>query len=129
MTSRHFTAQTINGRFVIAERLQAGRDTVDRQTAWDRARAQAAPVLFIDTEGNERELGDCFSTAAFEQAMYSGHVGYELSMTDGHYAPEPLAVWVAEFRQFPRTSYNDAHEDVKAAIFRYCAEIRYCTAA
>ena len=70
-----------------------------------------------------RELGDRFSPEMFEQSMYSGHISYELSMTDGHYAPEPAETWIAEFRKFPRTKYNDAPAEVIAAFGRYQQEM------
>jgi hypothetical protein len=116
---RKFKTQVINGKFIISELAVDHWTSVDRKLAWQRARSQANPVLFIDLEGNERDLGDAFDVTTWEQAIYSGHISYELSMTDGHYAPEPFEVWIAEFRQFPRLSYNDATPETKAAFDRY----------
>lgn len=114
-----YKTQVINGNFIISELAVDHWTSTTRQGAWDRARAQANPVIVIDLLGNERELGDCFSPEVFERAMYSGHISYQLSMTDGHYAPEPAEVWIARFRQFPGTTYNDAPAEVIAALPRY----------
>lgn len=114
-----YKTQVINGKFIISELVVDHWASTTRQGAWDRARAQANPVIFIAQDGTERELGDCFNTEVFERAMYGGHVSYQLSMTDGHYAPEPAEVWIARFRRFPGTTYNDAPAEVVAALPRY----------
>lgn len=120
---RIFKTQVINGKFIISEQAVANWETTDRQTAWDRARAQANPVLFIDLEGNETELGDAFIPAVYERAMYQGHISYSLSMTDGHYAPEGFDRWVWHFRRGPLAKFNDARPEVLAATFRYADEL------
>jgi hypothetical protein len=120
---RFFQTEATATAFIITEtRTQTGL-SVTRQQAWDRARAQAAPVIFVGTNGIRRNLGVAFSAEIFERTMFAGHVSYELSMTDGHYAPEPAEVWIAELRKFPRTSYNDAAPEVLAALGKYIATL------
>jgi hypothetical protein len=58
--SRQFHAFDGEGRFLIVEwdiTLLDNGTSVDRQTAWDRARAQDKPVTFIGLDGEERDLG------------------------------------------------------------------------
>lgn len=121
MTNRQFTAQADAGQFVITEVANKTWTSVDRQTAWDRARSQANPVVFVALDGTRTELGDAFNAEQFERAMYTGHISYQLSMTDGYYAPESFDRWVHWFRQEPSTRYNDATPEVKAAMIRYQA--------
>lgn len=89
-------------------------------TAWQRARSQARPVVIL---GNEKEtimeLGVVFDPEAFERSAYSGYVGYGLSMTDGYYAPEPFEAWVKGFRRGPSFTFNDAPLAVKEALPLY----------
>lgn len=118
---RFFTTQATATAFVITEVREQSWTTVTRQQAWDRARAQAAPVIFVGTNGRRHHLGAAFSPEVWERAMYAGHVSYELSMTDGHYAPEPAEVWIAELRKFPRATFNDAAPEVLAALGKYVA--------
>lgn len=80
----------------------------------DGIKAQAAiqprPVVFLDENNNRHEHGVQFSPEAFERAAYGGHISYNLSMTDGYYAPEPFEVWVKDFRKDPAgllAKYND----------------------
>ncbi len=113
---RKFTAKVQGNEFVITESVDG---YYTRQGAWDKARSQTNPVVFVDADGTRRELGDCFDASTWERSMYTGHVSYELSMTDGHYAPEDFETWIAEFRQFPRTTYNDATPETLAAFSRY----------
>lgn len=122
--ARTFKTQVVNGKFIISEDAVKTWTSVDRQTAWNAARAQANPVLFIDQEGNERDLGVVFDAAAWEQAMYNGYVLYGMTMTDGHYAPADFEYWVALFRKSPRIDYNDAAPEVKDALPRYLATRR-----
>lgn len=120
--ARNFTTQTVGTEFVITEtapKTSVLTPGISRELAWQQARTQANPVVFVALDGTRRELGDAFDTAKWERAMYSGHISYELSMTDGHYAPETFEVWIAEFRKFPRTSYNDATPATLAAFTRY----------
>lgn len=75
-----------------------------------QAAIQPRPVIFIDEDGDRHDHGVQFSAEAFERAAYGGHVSYNLSMTDGYYAPEPFEVWVKGFRQDPAgalAKYND----------------------
>lgn len=118
---REFRTQTVNGKFIIAEQTVSRWGNVSRELAWKQARSQANPVIVIDTEGNERELGDAFDAAVWEQTMYVGHVSYELSMTDGHYAPEDFDRWVHWFRAQPTTRNIDASPATLDAINRYLA--------
>ena len=120
---RFFTTEATATAFVITETREQSWTSVTRQQAWDRARAQAAPVVFVGINGRRQNLGQAFDAEVFERAMFAGHVSYELSMTDGHYAPEPAEVWIAEFRKFPRANYNDAAPEVIAALGKYRALI------
>lgn len=120
---RFFTTEATATAFVITEtRTQTGL-SVTRQQAWDRARAQTAPVIFVGTNGRRQNLGQVFSAEVFERAMYAGHISYELSMTDGHYAPEPAEAWIASFRRFPWATCNDAAPEVVASLGKYRALI------
>lgn len=119
--NRSFRTFHINGKFIISEMAVSHRASVSRKLAWQRARSQAAPVIFIGLDGVERDLGDCFDTETWERAMYSGHVSYQLSMTDGHYAPKGFDTWVNEFRKAPSATYNDAAPETIAAFVRYVA--------
>lgn len=119
--SREFRTETINGKFLISEQSVSRWGNATRELAWQRARSQANPVVFIDLEGNERELGDAFDVAAWERAMYGGHISYQTSMTDGYYAPESFDRWVQFFRQAPSARYNDATAETVAAMDRYLA--------
>lgn len=118
---RTFRTHCINGKFIIAEQAVTRWGSVNRQTAWDRARAQANPVVFVDTEGNERELGDCFDAETWVRTMYTGHISHELSMTDGHYAPEGLDRWLHWFKLNPTTAGIDATPETLAALDRWLA--------
>lgn len=120
--ARNFTAQVVGTEFVITEvapKTDVLTPGITRELAWQQARTQANPVVFVALDGTRRELGVAFDTAKWEQAMYQGHIRYELSMTDGYYAPESFETWIAEFRKFPRTSYNDALPATIAAFPKY----------
>lgn len=74
-----------------------------------QASIQPRPVVFLDEDNNRHEHGIQFSAAAFERAAYGGYIAYNLSMTDGHYAPIDFEAWVKSFREFPEDNlrYND----------------------
>lgn len=118
--TRSFTTQVVGTEFVITE-VAPSAFGASRELAWQRARSQANPVVFIDLNGTRRELGDCFDAKVWEQTMYRGHISHELSMTDGHYAPEGLDRWLHWFRQDLSTAHNDAAPEVLAALSRYTA--------
>lgn len=120
--ARNFTTQTVGTEFVITEVAPATdvlSPSTSRELAWQRARSQANPVVFVALDGTRRELGDCFDVKVWEQAMYSGHIGYELSMTDGYYAPEGLDRWLHWFRHDYSTRGIDASPETLAALPRY----------
>lgn len=122
--TRNFTAQVVGTEFVITEvapKTSVLSPGTTRELAWQQARTQANPVVFVALDGSRRELGIVFDTAKWERAMYQGHISYELSMTDGFYAPEGFETWITEFRKFPRTSYNDALPATIAAFTKYLA--------
>ncbi len=85
--------------FLIIEQESGRGMTVSREAAWQGARSQIHPVKAILLDGEIKDLGVVFEPELFERALYSGHIGYNLSMTDGHYAPEPFEVWIAAFRK------------------------------
>lgn len=120
--NRNFRTQTVGTEFVITE-IAPAKDILDpttsRELAWQRARSQANPVVFVSLDGTRRELGDCFHIPTWEQAMYSGHIGYELSMTDGYYAPEGLDRWLHWFRKDFSTRNIDAAPETLAAVAKY----------
>ena len=119
--NREFRTQVINGKFVITEVSDGKWNNITRELAWQRARAQANPVTFVALDGTERDFGDVFDTLAWERAMYTGHIGYQTSMTDGHYAPEDFDRWVSYFRQNPTTRCIDVTPETKDAMTRYLA--------
>ena len=123
--ARNFTTQVVAGQFIITE-VAPAKDILDptttREQAWQRARSQANPVVFVALDGTRRELGDCWDRATWEQAMYSGHIGYELSMADGHYAPEGIDRWLHWFRHDYSTRNIDAAPETLAATARYMTE-------
>lgn len=62
--------------------------------------APAAPkyqTWFMNKLAENRAM----DSGTFERWAYRGYVSYELSMTDGHYAPEPFEAWVSQFRLDP----------------------------
>lgn len=82
-----------------------------------QAAAQALPVVFLDEQGARHEHGTQFIPETFERAAYRGHISYNLSMTDGYYAPEAFEVWVKDFREDPAgmlARYNDFTPDAGA---------------
>lgn len=126
-TARRFTTEVVDQRFVITEvtgqldrcGLPAG---VSRELAWQRARQQANHVVVVELSGHRWYLGSAWDPKQFERAVYGGHVSYQLSMTDGHYAPEPFEAWVKGLRQDPErvvTYFNDAAPEVKEALPKY----------
>ena len=120
--ARNFKTQTVGTEFVITEIAPATdvlSPSTSRELAWQRARSQANPVVFVALDGTRRELGDCFDVKTWEQAMYAGHISRELSMTDGHYAPEGLDRWLHWFRHDFSTRNIDAAPETLAAVSRY----------
>lgn len=123
MNARHFTTEATATAFVITEVVKTDilSPGVSRELAWQRARSQAQPVTFVALDGTRKELGDCFDATVWVQAMYSGHIGYNLSMTDGHYAPEGLERWFHWFQMNPTTVGIDAAPETLAALDRWLA--------
>lgn len=83
----------------------------DRFPAWFNALiAQNLPLAAADVE-------------AFERAAYGGHISYDLSMTDGYYAPQDFETWVYFFRKNPISIYsgNDARYKLTPQINAYIA--------
>lgn len=119
--NRSFKTQVIGTEFVITELATNHWTATDRQGAWDRARAQANPVVFVALDGTRRELGDCFDTATWERKMYTGYVSYNTSMTDGYYAPEAFDRWAIWFRQDPTAVRVDVTPETADAMTRYLA--------
>lgn len=74
---------------------------MSKESAWQAARQQTLPVFFVGIDGNAKALGTVFHPAVFERRVYSGYVGYGLSMTDGYYAPIKFDAWVKSFRANP----------------------------
>jgi hypothetical protein len=89
------------------------------------AARQLLPVVFIDEAGNRTNHGIQFTAAAFEQAAYSGHVGYGISMTDGYYAPESFEAWVHFFRQDPQhgIKFSNDYRPAPAVLEAYLATL------
>lgn len=85
-------ARDIDGRYVA---------TYHRDGAWHLARQQSLPVRFVRAGEATRDLGVVFHPGLFEHRVYSGYVGYGLSMTDGYYAPISFEAWVTAFRANP----------------------------
>lgn len=70
--------------------------------------------------------GRVMDRAEFEREAYKGYIAYGLSMTDGHFAPEPLAAWVEIFRVDPVNStyrQNDARHDLAPYLRSYVAQV------
>lgn len=129
---RAFTTHVEDGVMVITEiepknshpMNWSGMGEYSREAAWARAGARGLQTVFVDREGNRRELGMVFDPRAFERAAYQGYVGYGCSMTDGYYAPEKFESWVKSFRQRPEEHMNrenDVADEVKAALPLYQA--------
>lgn len=123
MNARHFVTTATDTTFIITEVVKTDilSPGVSRELAWQQARSQAAPVTFVALDGTRRELGDCWDREIWEHAMYTGHISYNLSMTDGSYGPEDKDRWISELRQFPRVSSNDAAPYTKRALARWIA--------
>jgi hypothetical protein len=69
---------------------------------------------------------ECTDTEAFERTAYRGHIGYNLSMTDGYYAPEDFDRWVIGFRIDPAGALyygNDARHALAPTVRSYTAQL------
>jgi hypothetical protein len=101
----------------------------DRVGAWQQARCQHLPVVYCDATSSAdtndlMELGVVFDPKTFEQVVYSGYVAYNISMTDGHYAPIDEDSWIRSFREEVREgswswNYNDTARSVRPALALY----------
>src|SRR5262245_51620178 len=97
------------------------------QAARDMAAAQHRPVTLVPLDGTREQLDITFDPAQVEQHAYRGHISYELSMTDGHYAPEPFERWVTFFRQDPSWLSIDASWPIVDALPTYKAHLASLT--
>lgn len=64
----------------------------------------------------------CTDLDAFEHTAYRGYIAYNLSMTDGHYAPEDFDAWVIGFRKAPIGQLywgNDARHTLAPQVNAY----------
>lgn len=142
-------------RYLLVEVEGTDRDPLNwtdglatTQAAWDRARAQAHPVVMIPLAGEPRNLGVVFNPKIFEEKAYQGYVGHGLSMTDGHFGPGSRETWLANFRREVSARCddllricesghrdlllmadevwrdNDASDDVKCALGAYAQAIK-----
>lgn len=131
---RTFTTQVENGVFVITQTgVRTDRPTTWLCTdgksdtgAWLAARACGLPVVVTLLDGTVKHFYGVFSAAQFEMAAYTGYVGYELSMTDGYYAPLAFESWVKSFRRDQGRQIlrnNDNPQYVKDALPLYQASL------
>lgn len=130
---RQFTIGLNAVKFVIMETQPIASGRVSGYYSEDDALALAAaqhrPVIRAHRDGTRETLGVLFDPDEFERAAYSGHISYQVSMTDGHYAPEPFERWVHLFRQDPTWRCNDAAYAIRDALDTYKARIAACAAS
>lgn len=61
---RFFTTEIVNNEFVITEQFDSLSNTVSRNNAWDQARAQRRPVVFVGLDNARKELGVVYDVVA-----------------------------------------------------------------
>ncbi|MFI6179721.1 hypothetical protein ACIA8R_29550 [Nonomuraea sp. NPDC051191] len=89
--------------------------------ALDLASAQHRPVTLVRLDGTRERPAVAFDPDAFERHAYLGYVCHGLSMTDGHFVPEPFEQWVSAFRRHPDWRGIDAPWPVVDALGTYKA--------
>ncbi|MER6509647.1 hypothetical protein ABT158_22690 [Nonomuraea sp. NPDC001636] len=120
------------GQFVIEEIRTDPRGAhlyYTEAAALDLAAAQHRPVTLIRLDGTHERLAITFDPDAFERHAYRGHIAYGLSMTDGHYAPEPFERWVTTFRRHPNWRGIDAPWPIVDALDTYKTHLAAAPAA
>lgn len=82
---------------------------VTERDAWDRARAQANPVVVIPLEGEPKEFGVIFHPAIFEKLAYRGYVNYNyaVSMEDDQSPGLDEKTWISAFRSQVSKAQDD----------------------
>jgi hypothetical protein len=86
---------------------------------WDAVTTSRFAAWFVALM---EERTECTDADTFERTAYRGHISYELSMTDGYYAPEPFDSWVIGFRSDPAGSLyfgNDQRHALAPQVISY----------
>lgn len=105
---RQFHVITSAAQFIIRESGETTRHPINwtgevtREGAWAAATSQAVLEIAVLATGQPTKTyaaSEVFNPVNFEDAAYSGYVGYGLSMTDGHYAPIGREIWIRAFRK------------------------------
>lgn len=120
------------GQFVIEEIRTDPRGAhcyYSEQAALSMGAAQHRPVTLVRLDGSREHPDITFDPDQFERHAYRGHISYQVSMTDGHYAPEPFEQWVTFFRQSPDWRDNDATWPIRDTLPIYKAHLARTAAA
>lgn len=95
--------------FVIQETIGVG---IGRHAAWNNARSQFLPAVFVSKKGRQESLGRVFNPRTFERKVYQAHI-------DLNSKPFPFNEWVKTFREAPQLCMEGVPAYVEASLGAY----------